>query len=207
MVNPRTYLATNLPVLCDRRQPARAAVLQDDRGPCTARQAARQAAGGAVERRERPREDRGPECLRRRLPRHSEGLELQRCVAVRLLQPGGRRLHGGVPRPDQRGARRRPSPAEAQRPPRPQEDRRARVRPHRTAPAPHRQTCSTRHRRRSPLLSRALGSFWRCYFGHLLAVLRGTELEQTEPAAERNFSSGAEVGSELSTPNPKVRVG
>ena len=68
-----------------------------------------------------------------------------------------------------------------------------RTAPHRTAPHPHRQACSTRHRRCSPLLSRALGSFWRCYFGHLLAVLRGTELEQTEPAAERNFSSGAEV--------------
>lgn len=80
--------------------------------------------------------------------------------------------------------------------------------PHRTRTrtAPDRQGCSTRHRRRSPLLSRALGRFWRCYFGHLLAVLRGTELEQTEPAAERNFSSGAEVGSELSNPNPKVRV-
>ena len=36
-------------------------------------------------------------------------------------------------------------------------------------------------------------------------MLRGTELEQTEPAAERNFSSGAEVGSELSHLNEEER--
>ena len=47
-------------------------------------------------------------------------------------------------------------------------------------------------------LSRALGRFWRCYFGHLLAVLNGTELEQTAPASEAAPASGAQAGSELS---------
>ena len=40
--------------------------------------------------------------------------------------------------------------------------------------------------------------FWRCYFGHLLAVLNGTELEPTAPASEAPPASGAEAGSELS---------